>query len=411
MMTTTIEHCSNSIRNGTRLAVAGLLVAILAPANAQEWVFDPILKAGYEVDDNAALSIRTDEEVEIQGYQADVTARVDYLSSLTNFSLVPRARIRKYDKSDFDSTDLFLRMLVSHRTRTSTFALRANVEREAVRTAERANTDLDVIDPGDIPNDDSGLVQVGGDRDKVRLLPSWKYDISNLTSIQASIDYFDVAYSDVFADILVDYTDARGELLLSRGLTGRTTGLLSGGLRRFANDDQVLEFDSYFAMVGFETDLSETTSFRAMAGVESVNFDAANVGDETDFIADVSLVRQLETIRILAQYKRAITASGTRIPTARDNFNLNFTRMLSEKIVAGIGARMYTTELISGVGNAGRDYVKLVATLGWNLTSTFILQFDVSHTILDRGGFLGESADSNQAAVWFVYRPNRPTEL
>jgi len=411
MMTTTSKHCSNLIRNGARIVIAGLLVATVAPAGAQEWVFDPILKAGYEVDDNAALSIRTDEEVEIQGYQVDATARVDYVSTLTNFSLVPRARVRKYDESDFDSTDLFLRMLLSHRTKTSTFGLRAFAEREAVRTAERADADLGITDPGDITNDDSGLVQVGGDRDKIRLLPSWQYNFSNLTSMKASIDYFDVAYSDVFLDILVDYTDARGELLFSRGFTGRTTGLASAGLRRFENDDNVLEFDSYFAMVGFETDLSETTSFRAMAGAESINFDAGNVGDETDFIADVSLVRQLETIRILAQYKRTITASGTRIPTTRDNFNLNFTRMLSEKILAGIGARMYRTELISGVGDAGRDYVKLVATLGWNLTSTFMLQFDVSHTILDRGGFLGESADSNQAAIWFVYRPNRPTEL
>ena len=72
---------------------------------------------------------------------------------------------------------------------------------------------------------------------------------------------------------------------------------------------------------------------------------------------------------------------------------------------------MYRTGLISGVGSAGRDYVKLTARLGWNLTPTLLLDFEVSHTILDRGALLGESADSNQAAVSFIYRPNSPTTL
>ena len=114
---------------------------------------------------------------------------------------------------------------------------------------------------------------------------------------------------------------------------------------------------------------------------------------------------------MLAQYKRAITASGTRVPTIRDNLNLNFTRQLSEKITAGIGARAYQTELISGDSDFGRDYVKLRAGLRWHLTAVFQLEFEFSHTIIDRGGPLSESADSNQAAVWLVYRPNMPTEL
>jgi hypothetical protein len=404
-----LKPAKNSI--GAFVACVIALAGLTTPVYGQEWTFDPIVRLGAEVDDNANLSIRTDQEVEISGFTADLTARVDYLSSVTSFYVAPRVRWRKFDESEFDSTDLFVRLNYRYRTQASTFAIRAFGEREAVRTAERADTDLDIDDPLDITNDDSGFVQLGGDRDKYRIRPSWQYRFSNTFSLTAAVDYFDINYDDVFLDLLVDYTDTRGELLLSRALSDRTTGLLVGTVRRFENADEVLEFDGYGAMVGFERAISETTFFRALVGVDSANFDADNVDDETAVVADISVVRQLETIQMLAQYKRSITASGTRIPTIRDNFNLNFTRRLSERIAAGLGARIYTTELISGVGDAGRDYVQLTARLGWNLTRTFMLEFDISHTILDRGGLGGESADSNQAGIWFVYRPNRPTTL
>jgi len=396
---------------GTLVTCLIVMASFAAPAYGQEWKFDPIVRFGYEVDDNANLSIRTDSEIEISGYTADLTARIDYLSEVTTFSLAPRVRSRNFDKSEFDSTDIFVRMNYIFRTQSNTFRIRASAEKEAVRTAERAGTDLDVDDPTDITNDDSGFVQVGGDRDKIRVHPSWTYRLSNTAAITATIDHFDVSYSDVFLDILVDYTDTRGEFGFSKALSGRTTGLILATARRFENADNVLEFDGYGAMVGFETAFSETTTFRALVGVDSANFDADNVDDETAVVGDVSVVRQLETIRVLAQYKRSIAASGTRIPNIRDNFNLNFTRRLSERIIAGLGARLYRTELISGVGDAGRDYVSFNARLGWNLRPTFLLEFEVSHTILDRGAFLGESADSNQAAIWFVYRPNTPTAL
>jgi hypothetical protein len=410
-----MKNIARSVRRVGRIAgtkvVALLGLAALTPvAYGQQWKFDPILIAGVTVDDNANLSIRTDEEIELSGYLADVTARVDYLSSVSNFYIAPRIRMHKFDESEFDSTDLFVRLYYRYQTRANTFAIRAFAEREAVRTAERADTDLDIDDPNDITNDDSGLVQVGGDRDKIRIRPSWRYQFSNTSALTATINYFDIAYDDVFLDVLVDYTDAQGELGFNRSLSDRTVGLFVATVRRFENADNVLEFDGYGAMVGFERAISQTTMFTALVGVDSANFDADNVEDETAVVADINLVRQLETIQMLAQYKRSITASGTRIPSIRDNFNLNFTRRLSEKIIAGLGARMYRTELISGVGSAGRDYVKLTAKLGWNFTPTFLVAFEIGHTILDRGAILGESADSNQAAITFVYRPNRPVD-
>lgn len=414
MMKTTRSDFRSRRPGAGAICVMAIIVTWSASTSdvyAQEWRFDPIVRAGYEVDDNAVLSIRTDEEVAIAGYQGDLLANIDYSSAVTTFSLTPRVRIRRYDESEFDSTDYFLRAVYRYRTRASNFGIRAFLERESVRTAERAGADLEVDDVGDITNDDSGLVQLGGARDKVRLRPFWSYRVSDTSAIGAEIDYFDVAYDDVFADILTDYTDTIGRLTFSRALSSRTEGIIVGTARRYENDDEVLEFDGYGFLVGFDHALSETISLNVLVGLDSVTFDAANAGDDEAIVGEVTLVRELETIRVLAQYKRAITASGTRVPTVRDNYNLNFTRRLSEKISAGIGARAYQTELISGDSDFGRDYIKIRAGLRWHFTAVFQFEFEVSHTIIDRGGPLSESADSNQAAIWFVYRPNMPTQL
>ena len=399
--------------NNSLLVITTGLLALLGSTSiavAQDWVFDPVIKAGWEVDDNAVLSIRTDEEVKVSGYRGDVSLNLNYLSDTSRFSLVPRIRVRKYDIEEYDSTDVFFRANFNHRGQSSSFGLKTLYEQESVRTAERSDADFDFEDPTDIVNDDTGLVQLGGDREKVRLRPDWSYRTSTTSSISAVIDYFDVTYEDVFQDLLTDYTDTKAEVSYSSAFSDVTTGVLQINARQFRNDDEINEFDGFGFLIGFERALSEKTELRALIGMDNAKFPGDGASDESAFVADFSFARNLETIRILAQYKLAITASSTRIPTIRDNFNLNFSRRLSEKISASLGVRAYQTKVLTGNSNAGRDYVKLAAGFDWYLNPTFLLEFEISHTVIDRR-LAGESADANQASVWFVYRPNSPQRL
>ena len=49
---------------------------------AAEWRFDPVMRAAWDFDDNATLSGRTDEEVELSGYIAE--ASVDFFYDTEN---------------------------------------------------------------------------------------------------------------------------------------------------------------------------------------------------------------------------------------------------------------------------------------------------------------------------------------
>ena len=198
------------------LSICISIIAAALPdfAQAQDWRFEPIVKFGVEYDDNATLHIRTDEEVVLEGLLLDIRADINYVSPTTSFFLQPRALLRNYpDEPDFDSDDYFLRSQFRYRGQSSTIGFRFNYDHQTVRTAERDISDLEIDDPDELTDDDTGLVLLSGTRNKMRILPYWNYQLSDVSSIGANIEYFDVGYADVFTLFLADYTDAASTMV------------------------------------------------------------------------------------------------------------------------------------------------------------------------------------------------------
>jgi len=157
-------------------------------------------------------------------------------------------------------------------------------------------------------------------------------------------------------------------------------------------------------LAGFESSLSQTSTLRALFGIEDVDSDIS--GTDPYFVADISYRRRLETVNFMAQYRRSISASGSGKLSLRDAINLNLSRRLSEKVTAGLGVRTYQTNSVDDVLTIDeRTYVQLRAQFTWNITSNFATEFDYRYTFQDRSA-LGESANSNQIVVWFAYKPN-----
>jgi hypothetical protein len=150
----------------TFLIAATFTFASANTALAQDWRFEPIVKVGGEFDDNATLDIRTDLEVELKGYLLDLRADVNYSSPTTSFFVQPRFLLRNYpDEPEFDSDDIFLRSNYQFQGPSSTLGFRANFDRQSVRTAERSDSDLEIEDPDEIPNNDTGRLFRFGTRD------------------------------------------------------------------------------------------------------------------------------------------------------------------------------------------------------------------------------------------------------
>lgn len=398
-------------RHGSAYLAVLFLVAV-TPTKAQDWRFSPVLAVGGEYDDNAELSTRTDDVVELKGLLLEGSANIAYLSEKSEFQITPLIRDRSYsDEPEFDTTEIDVPVRYAYVGTKNTWRIDGRFNRLPVRNAERADGDLDVDDPDNIPDDDSGLVQLRGNRERLVVRPSWTYRWSDLSSSTVQLDYRDVTYDEAFL-FLRDYTDAAVSVNYRRALSDRSSAFITGLFRHYETDPlDVLEipreFDTTGINVGFESNLTSKFLIRARIGAEQVESQRTGIS-ETIPVGELTFIRRLETIRLLAQYRRSVSSTGSGNMSERDAINLNFTRELSERLDAGLGVRAYTNKEVnlSGIdgGTFARDYLQLNARITWNISRIFSLRTAYRYTFLARE-IDDESANSNQIVVWLIYRP------
>ena len=384
-------------------------IFVFASANsalAQDWRFEPILKIGGEYDDNATMDSRTDEEIELSGYLLDARADIKYASPTTSFFVQPRVSVRNYkDNIEFDSDDYYLRSTFRRQTKSSIVGFRFNYDLQSVRNGERLDSDLEIEDPDEITNDDTSRVLRIGNRTKWRVSPYWEYQLSELSSIGADFNYIDTQYDDVFAGILTDYTDARLGLNYRRSLSNVTTWGISLTGRTYDSEDLPEEITGYGLLARMEHALSEKTRVAALIGFEETDESGGETGSKV--VGIVRLTRNLETIRLFAEYRRSVYGSGAGTVSLRDSLSVNFRRRLSEKISAGLGVRAYQTDALSRtIGGENRNYVQLQWNLTWYLSRSFVIEANYRYTVVDRDVALGGRANSNRVSLWFIFQPN-----
>ena len=405
-MTTRIHSDLFTYRRVSLMLVSALIFAVLpaATVHAAEWRIEPSIRVGGEFDDNANLTTRTDVDADISGYLIDASAKFAYASETTDFFVEPKLRKRDYGDPLFDSDDQFLPFNFSHDTQNSNFRIWGQYAREGIRTAERADADLEVEDPDEIADNESGRVRVRGHRDSLYINPSWTYRTSRVSSIRLNLGLIDVSYDGLLANLLTNYSDARVSASYLRNWSPRNTAILTAGYRQFEPEGSN-KLTGTSLNAGFERRLTETTRLRALIGLEESTDEVTDQSD-TNWVADISLTRNLQTITMLAQYRRTVSGGGIGSLSTRDALNLNFTRRLSDRISAGFGVRAYQDESLNDtiIIFEERDYIQLRAQLTWQLSRNLSLDANYRYTFIDRCE-LCESANSNSIIIWLNYRP------
>lgn len=377
-----------------------------------DWQFDPVLRASWDFDDNATLSPRTDDEIDLNGYIAEASVDFLYKSEASFFSLRPIVRTRDYgsENDDWNADDQFVDIRGIWNGDKNSLRLFGDFSREAIRTAEVADADLDTdIDPDDIADDQSGFVSTSQRRTRYRLTPRWTYQSSEVSSFETELSYLTASYEETDdTQRLFDFTDISLRSQYRRDFSQRNSAVFAIRVRDFNTDRFGGDRQSYEVSGGIVRRLSETTQFRAKVGVESVDQEDIPGLPRTTIdpqpTAELTLSRNLETIRLLAQYRKRVAASGRGSLTERDEINLRFTRDLTDKVTVGLGARAYSLNTISGLANS-QDYVQIRGQAVWRITRSFSMQADYRHTVIDRGGIEG-AADSNRLTLWLSWQPN-----
>ena len=279
-----------------------------------------------------------------------------------------------------------------------------------MRTAEREVADVDVDDPDEIVGDDTGRVFEIGRRDRFWIMPEWRYNFSEKSAFAARLRYTDVDYDDLFfVGAFIPYSDVRFDASLIRGFSARTRGYIRASARSYEPDNAGINVDGFAFNIGFDRNLTETTRFRAEVGVEQT--EPAGGESDSNAVWDINVVKRVETVTLMAQYKRSMNAGGSGRVTARDSFNLSVRKQFfPERLEGRLAIRAYTTERLSsdpGVIDE-RDYVQFRAQLTYALTRTFSVQGDYRYTYIDRSATAG-SDNSNSIVLWLIYRPTAMT--
>ena len=412
-MTRTASFCRFALRYVPMVALgASLLLHVPMEAEAQQWRLEPELRVGGEYDDNAQLRVEEENIHEITGYILEGSAGLAYVTPRTTFEITPRLRSRVYDEEiDVDSDDQFLDLDWVHQTLKSEFLLRGDYSRESSRTAERADADIDEEDPDEIPIDETGITFFNQRRERIRLTPAWRYEFTERMSLRTGYTYTDTSYEQIAGIPLRDYTDNRVDLALARELSPRTEGYIKATARRYESD-QGRDVDGVGLSIGIESDISETTRFQAEVGYEdSSSEEQLPTGTEevsdANMTGNINLIRRLETITMLAQYRRDMSAGGSGRVSARDTLNLSLGKQFTERVSGKLGVRAYQTEGLGeeeAVTFEERDYAQFYAGLTVALSQTMLLEADYRYERVDQTS-LDATADSNNFILWLVYQP------
>ena len=180
--------------------------------------------------------------------------------------------------------------------------------------------------------------------------------------------------------------------------------------RKYDTVATLSDITGYGLMAGFERALSEKMSLTAMIGFEDTQQSGLDFDPEP--VGYINLVRDLETIRMFAQYRRSVSASGAGRLSIRDSLNFNFRRRLNEKISAGLGVRAYQSRGVGGAASIDdRDYVQLQSTFRWYVSTSFVIEANYRYTVSDRSATIGERSNSNRINLWFTYQPRTIPKL
>jgi hypothetical protein len=196
----------------------------------------------------------------------------------------------------------------------------------------------------------------------------------------------------------------------TQAFSTRTKWYIRAGAGRFERDIPGLllpdEVDGLGVNLGIERGLTETTRFRAEVGY--VETEPKDGESDSDAVWDINLIRNLETVNLLAQIKRSVNSDGDGRLTLRDSFNLSVTNQFSERLGGGLGIRAYTTDKLSSdtIPFEERDYAQVRATLSYALTRSFLIEGDYRYTFMDRS-LIPDNAKSNAIIIWFTWEPNR----
>ena len=398
---------------GTPPLLAGLLACALAcPSGGQadEWRVAPDLRLGVVYNDNLRLADGDEEEIDVAGARIDIGLLAEKRSATSTLRLRPRLRSDRYsDNRQEESDDQFLDFSLQNRGIRSRWGVGANFAREGVL---RGGSDPIIDDEPDLENpglEDPVRFDSRRRRTILRLLPSWSYQLSNLTEVGGSLGYSDVSFTPQQRGEALDFTDTILDGFVQRAISPTSRLRLSLFAADFTVDDINNDTRSYGTRARYERDLSEVYSFYFGAGFQYSEIEAGanNELDQSQSggLLDIGINRRWEQTTLQAAAGRSIQASSTGFLSQVDQVRLSLNHKFSARWEGSTALRLQKNDsLDDDFPFNQRDYYELRTRLSHRLTRAWVVELSHAFSYLDWKDTPG-TAKSNEVLLTVNYQP------
>jgi hypothetical protein len=384
-------------RDAARLGLALASVVPFATASAA-WDTQSDITMGMEANDNPRLGQAQRAQPQNLLAERDHTAMralVDARFRLSNYGqrgqifLQPRIRADRYSDpadEDLQRKDAYLYSRGSYRWERGDAGVAASFSRESILSSEIIDTGLGDINGDGIiePIEGTGqLVLLDEHRDRLYAAPYANFAISSRSTVGLEANYLDVTYGGgALVQTRSDFTESLFGMHLTRTIDERT----AASARVYASDFSADATHNDTRTVGvegsFDRHLNEIWSFAFALGVERSAFTYLGVDGTTidnadaNFTLNLGFAKRTDVSTLNFNLRRAADPSATGFLTERDEFQILYSRRMSERLTANFALRALQERTLSHAEReAGRDIGRLSFGIAWAFAPTWSIGF------------------------------------
>lgn len=263
-----------------------------------------------------------------------------------------------------------------------------------------------LIGPGEDIDIDIGLVGVSVRRNRIVLVPSWQYSLTERAGIGLSYSFLNQTY-----------TEAEGVNLIGtqrHQLTGTTSYRLTplntlnfnieASKITSENDNQT---DNLAFLVGLDHPFSELLSSKAKVGYRITSIDRnGNHKNSTGFVGELAVRYRTKLNLLSGTISRQIAPSGSGQARLADRLRLQYSRSLLPRLNFALIVDVFRTQPAENNSSLERRYFDIAPRLSWNWTRWWAVEVGYQFRRRYRkNGSSSQAANSNSVFLAITYTP------
>jgi len=329
---------------------------------AAEWSLVPIITLGVGADDNPALTTGPSDTNLFLFLSPRINwIRKTEISSVNLGMLLNATRYSGNDTEDTYSHTLSLASFfqTSERTR---WGLDGRLRRDTLFRTIRTTPDT-----GDLEDTDDALVERKVRRTWLSARPTWKYALSERSSLGLSYRITDVSFSNTEDTGLVNYQNHHLSTQYSHRITDRNDLNLVVNRLAYRPDGTGNKSDTTQLLVGVSHTYSETSRGRFLVGSgKTTQTTTAASEDTTGVVMEAGLVLRSELTTFDGVISRDVQASGIGSSVMSNQLRMYLARKISPVTSFVFRAKLFRNKALEGSDpGLDRRFYELGPALSW----------------------------------------------